>query len=175
MWDRVSLLDRPRETSPDPARPEAIPHEHVDCTPDQRRWLESKVDQAATMRPHTFCMTCGKVKNLGGSRAQALGFYLAGLSALKEHLERSGRYHKMTQSQTRLIFKQLAQLEGFDDTYGMDLTAQARIYLESVRRVRPDIEDELVLRLLPKLRRTSKKPLFAILAQTSASELQSRY
>lgn len=149
MWGDVSLLDRPREKPPDPARLEAIPHEHVDCAPDQRRWLESKVDQAATMRPHAFCMTCGKVKNLGGPRAQALGYYLAGLSALKEHLVRSKRYHKMTQSQNRLIHKDLARLEGFDDTYGMDLTAMGKRMENRTRR--------LVAMALSSLRRTAAR------------------
>ncbi|MFQ5838776.1 MAG: hypothetical protein ACE5HJ_08370, partial [Thermoplasmata archaeon] len=62
-------------------------HEHVDCPPDQRKWLERRLYQSATMRPHAYCVTCGKVKNLDGPRARKLGFYLSGLSALKEYLE----------------------------------------------------------------------------------------
>ncbi len=143
-------------------------HEHVDCTPDQRIWLERMLDQTATMRPHAFCIACGKVKDLRGSRARKIGFYLSGLSALKEYLEKSTKYEKMTQSQNRLITKSLASLEEFEDSYGLSLNVQARLYIKAVERVRPDLADELILRLLPNIRRRSRKPLIDTKARMSA-------
>ncbi len=71
----------------------------MDCSPDRRKWLERRIDQAATMRPHAYCVTWWKVQNIDGPRARKLGFYLSGLSALKEYLERNAKYGKMTQSQ----------------------------------------------------------------------------
>ncbi len=143
-------------------------HEHMDCPPNQRKWLERRLDLAATMRPHAYCVTCGKVKNLDGPRARKLGFYLSGLSALKEYLERNANCAKMTQSQSRLITKALEGLEEFEDLYGLSLEVQAQLYLEATKRIRPDLDDELVLRLLPKVRRRSRKPLIGMMAKASA-------
>ncbi len=149
-------------------RPEAEVHEHVDCPPHDRRWLESHLEQAATMRPHAFCVECGKVKNMVGGRAKKIGFYLSGLSTLKEYLER-GKRVKLTQSQSHLIAKSLMELKEFEDRYGMSLDVQLRLYVEAVRRVRPDLDDELILRLLPKVRKRPKKPLIEMMGRGSAS------
>ncbi len=143
-------------------------HEHVDCSPDQRRWLERRLDQAATMRPHTFCVACGKVKNIDGPKAKKLGFYLSALAGLKGYLEGSAKHAKMTQSQSRLISKALEGLEECHDTYGLSLERQARLYLKAVRRVRPDLDDEMVLRLLPKVKRRSRRPLIEMMKRASA-------
>lgn len=137
-------------------------HEHRDCPRDQSRWLERRPGLAATMRPHAFCVTCGKVKSVDGPRARKLGFYLHGLSALKEYLRRSAKQEKMTQSQSRLVTKALEGLDDFEDTYGLSLEVQAQLYLQAVKRVRPDLEDELVLRLLPRGRRRSKRPFMGL-------------
>ena len=134
-------------------------HQHVDCPPDQRRWLESRLEQAATMRPHTYCVTCGRVRNIGGPQAKKLGFYLSGLSALKEYLGRSAKHRKMTQSQSRLLTQALEGLEDFEDPYGLSLEVQAQLYVQAVKRARPDLEDELVLRLLPRGRGGLRSPL----------------
>ncbi len=128
------------------------------------------------MRPHLFCVTCGKVKTLDGPKARALGYFLSGLSALKEHLERDVQRFKLTQTQSRLISKELERFGEFEDTYGLALGAQIRLYLDAVHRVRPDLEEELVIRLLPKLKPTSERPLFNLLmARTPADAVQPRY
>jgi hypothetical protein len=127
------------------------------------------------MRPHTFCVSCGKVRTLDGPTARSLGFYLSGLSALKEHLKRSTHRFKMTQTQSRLISKDLEQLTEFEDAYGLALGAQIHLYLEAVRRIRPDLEQELVLRLLPKLKSASRKPFIDLMAQTPADAVQPQY
>ncbi len=128
------------------------------------------------MRPHAFCVTCGKVKTLDGPRARALGFFRSGLSALKEHLERDVQRFKLTQTQSRLISKDLERFGEFEDTYGLTLGTQIRLYLDAVHRVRPDLEEELVIRLLPKLKPTSETPLFNLLmARTPAGAVQPGY
>lgn len=145
-----------------------VKHEHMDCPPYQKRWLERRQDQAATMRPHVYCVTCGKVKNLDGPRAKKLGYYLNGLAALKEYLERSVTHAKMTQSQSRLITKALEGLDEFEDPYSLSLDVQAQLYLGAVRSVRPDLDEELVLRLLPRTKRKPRKPLIKVMGATSA-------
>ncbi len=144
-------------------------HRHVDCPPDRRNWLESRLDQAATMMPHTYCLICGKVKNSHGHQARKLGFYLSGLASLKEYLERNAKHRKMTQTQSRLIAKALEASEEFEDSYSLSWETQAQLYLDVVKRVRSDLCDELVLRLLPKIGRRTRKPLIEMMAKSSAS------
>lgn len=157
--------ERTDAAAPPPTR--AADHEHVDCAPAERAWLESHVDQAATMRPHLYCVGCGRVKALGGPRARRLGFYLSGLAALKGYLEGSPAHRKMTQSESRLIAKGLEALPDFEDPYGLSREVQARLYLEAVRRTRPDLDGELVLRLLPQTRRKEWKAWFATMPSTA--------
>lgn len=100
--------------------------------------------------------------------AKRLGFYLTGLATLKAYLERRSDYPKMTQSQSRLMTKALEALKDFEDPYGMSLEAQGRQYLQAVQRVRPDLDEELVLRLLPTGRRRSRRPIFDVQNGTTA-------
>lgn len=152
----LAAMEPPFSASEEPDSGEG--HEHVDCPPDRRTWLEAREDEAATMRPHAFCVRCGKVKHLAGPRAKPLGFYLSGLAALKDHLAGSAARPKMTQSQSRLITKALEGLPDFEDGYALGREAQARLYVEAVQRVRPDLDPELVLRMLPRTRR-DRRPL----------------
>ncbi len=150
------------------ARSGAESHQHVDSRADQRKWLESRHDEAATMRLHAYCLTCGRVKTMERPTAKRLGFYMSGLSGLKAYLERRSDYAKMTQSQSRLVTKALEGLKDFEDPYGMSLEAQARLYLQAVQGVRPDLDEDLVLRLLPTRRRRSRRPIFDLQNGTSA-------
>ncbi len=100
--------------------------------------------------------------------AKRLGFYLTGVASLKAYLERRSDYAKMTQSQSRLVTKALERLQDFEDPYGMSLEAQARLYLQAVQGIRPDLDEELVLRLLPITRRRSRRPIFDLQNGTSA-------
>ncbi len=145
----------------------AATHQHVDSAADQRKWLESRHDEAATMRLHAYCLMCGRVKTMQRPTAKRLGFYLGGLATLKAYLERRSDYAKMTQSQSRLMTKALEGLRDFEDPYGMSLEAQARLYLHAVQGVRPDLDEELVLRLLPTRRRRSRRPIFDLQYGTS--------
>ncbi len=128
MWNSVHLHREVADSATSIGQDVAEHHEHRDCPPQERPWLESRLGQAGTMRPHAFCVTCGKVKTLDGPRARALGFFLSGLSALKEHLERDVQRFKMTQTQSRLISKELERFGEFEDTYGLTLGTQIRLY-----------------------------------------------
>ncbi len=149
-------------------RTDVATHQHVDSAADQRKWLESRPDEAATMRLHAYCLKCGKVKTMERPTAKRLGFYVTGLATLKAYLERRSDYVKMTQSQSRLMTKALEGLRDFEDPYGMSLEAQARLYLQTVQGVRPDLDEELVLRLLPTSRRRRRRPIFDLQNGTSA-------
>ncbi len=176
MWNSVHQRHQVADSAETVAQVNAEVHEHMDCPPQDRPWLESRLGEAGTMRPHAFCVTCGKVKTLDGPRARALGFFLSGLSALKGNLERDVQRFKMTQTQSRLISKELERFGEFEDTYGLTLGTQIRLYLDAVHRVRPDLDEELVIRLLPKLKPTAERPLFNLLmARTPAIAVQPGY
>lgn len=121
------------------------------------------------MRPHTYCMACGKVKTLAGPSAKGLGFYLSGLATLRSYLERSASREKMTESQGRLVATALLAVQEFEDPYALSLEAQRTLYVDAVQRVRPDLDEELILRLLPKVKRRPKKPLFDVTGSAPAT------
>ncbi len=75
----------------------------------------------------------------------------------------------MAQSQSRLITKALKDLEEFEDRYGLNMPVQTLRYKEAIKGVRPDLDDGLVLRLLPMVRRKSKKPLIGRMTDVSAT------
>ncbi len=89
------------------------------------------------------------VKNLALPRARSLGYFLTGLSNLKAQLGSSSIYQKLTQAQSRLITTSLARRPEFDDPYGTRADAQIIAYLNVIKSIRADVDQELILRLLP--------------------------
>ena len=83
-------------------------------------------------------------------QAQPLGYYQKGISNLKAYLEGSPDHAKLVRVQSHLISNRLASRPEFKDprrVWGVD---QRAAYVEVVRSVRPDLDEELILRLLPK-------------------------
>ncbi len=82
--------------------------------------------------------------------AQLLGYYQKGISNLKAYLARSTDHAKLAQVHSHLISNRLASRPEFKDArrvWGVD---QRAAYVEVVRAVRPDLDEELILGLLPK-------------------------
>ncbi len=104
---------------------------------------------AASCAPHPYCTECGMVKNLAYPRARPLGYFFSGISNLKVHLARSPTHPKLTQSQTHLIADNLFHRPEFEDSYGTRAEAQVMAYLHAVKAIRPDLEDEFIIRFLP--------------------------
>ena len=135
----------------DPA-PSGTRHEHTECGRRERVWLPREQGSIASAALHPYCVRCGTVKDLTLPRARPLGFYLAGLAALRASPERSTLHPKLAQVQTHLIARRLAACGEFDDPYGTPGHVQLGVYVDIVRSVRPDLDDELILRMLPRLR-----------------------
>lgn len=144
------MLEQSRES-------EKPSHSHRDCSGRERVWLEKERKAAASATRHPFCVICGTVRNLGWPKAKPLGYYLNGVAALKEYLERSSPRQKLAQVQSHLITTRLAGRPEFEDPYGTPGHAQLEAYVDIVRSVRKDLDDELILRLLPGTRRHSRK------------------
>ena len=131
----------------------SLVHEHEECGSRERLWLDRERRSPASAALHPYCVRCGTVKDLTLPRARPLGFYLAGLAHLRDCLERSTLHTKLAQVQSHLISKRLAASGEFEDPYGTPGQLQLEAYVDAVRSVRPDLDEELVLRMLPALRK----------------------
>ena len=107
----------------------------------------------ATTTRHPFCIECGTVKNLTMPHAKPLGYYLDGLANLKESLEHSATYDRLVQVQTHLIAQRLKTRPEFEDPYGTPGSVQLDTYIRAILAVRPDLDEDLILRMLPDRRR----------------------
>jgi len=124
-------------------------HRHEDCGPRQRVWLPKERDAESSAARHPYCVVCGTVKNMSLPRARPLAYYLGGLSSLKRHLEAAERGPKLAQVQSHLIALRLAARPEFEDPYGTPGRMQLAAFVEVVRSVRPDLDEETILRSLP--------------------------
>lgn len=140
-------------------------HEHRDCPTDRRVWLEQEAEQASKMRLHPFCVDCGAVRVMGVARAKALGFYHGALSHLKAYLDRSQEYPKLTQVQTHLISTKLAEIGGFADPYSLGFRTQLQMFVAAVQSIRPDLDEELITRMLPHERKAPSKPYIEVMRE----------
>ncbi len=114
--------------------------EHLKSGKDWLPILKERKD--STLAPHPYCRSCGLVRNIGPDRAKKLGFYTEVLSELERYLrlEYSKRgKHKLTESQKRLMVKDMEEDILFNDIYGSIASAQEERFVEIVRKYRQDI------------------------------------
>lgn len=120
---------------------------HINCAPDKRAWLPliAQVGINLQLKQHPYCEECGVVKNLQGDKAKSIGYYTNALVDMKDHIERRHkRIPKITQTQVRLIAKELELNELFTDNYGANLYIQIDKFVEEVRKYRPDLSDDFI-------------------------------
>ncbi len=128
---------------------ERMPHQHRDCGAKERVWLAKDGGSSASAARHPYCLGCGTVRNLTWPKAKPIGYFLSGVAALKEYLDRSSTYAKLARVQGHLITTRLAARAEFEDPYGVSGQVQMDAYMSVVRALRPDLDEELLLRLLP--------------------------
>jgi len=95
-----------------------------------------------TLAPHPYCNKCGLVRNIGPDRPRKIGFYVDKLSELERYLKNEdskGGKSKLTEAQKRLIVKDMAEQEVFNDLYGVLASTQKDKFIEIIRKYRPDI------------------------------------
>ena len=147
---------RSKEPSPESRGTEGG-HTHRPGGADQRLWLEAIPDQASTTRLHPYCLDCGAVRSMLPLRGRPLGYFEQALANLKADLEGNPRYPKLAQVHSHLIAKALEAVPDFDDPYSMDFETQLAIFREAVRRCRPDLDEDLLLQVLPREPRARRK------------------
>ncbi len=120
---------------------------HISCAPSKGVWLPlvAHVGITTDLKKHPYCESCGVVKNIGGDRAKSIGFYTDVLTTMKEYINKRHRLMpKFTQTQIRLIAKELESNELFWDTYGTNRDIQRDKFIEEVRKYRPDLTDDFI-------------------------------
>lgn len=127
----------------------SIPHSHRDCGRGERVWLARERNVTASAKLHPYCVACGTVRNIAWPRAEPLGYYLSGVEALREYLDHASLRPKLAQVQRHLITTHLASRAEFEDPYGTPGQVQLDAYVHIIRHVRSDLEEDLILRLLP--------------------------
>jgi len=103
---------------------------HENCGYNERVWLPINNEPAGTLR-HPYCKHCGVVKNLSSDRAVGIGYFMNALSSMK----RLNRKEKLvTDTQIRLISKELMGIDDFEDKYWMRGTAQEDLFIKIVKK-----------------------------------------
>lgn len=132
-------------------------HAHQDCTSRERVWLAKERLASASAARHPYCVACGTIRNLTWPRARPIGYFLAGVGALKGYLDHTSLQPKLAQVHTHLVASRLAACREFEDPYGTPGQVQLDTYVDVIRSIRSDLDAELILRLLPGPRERRRK------------------
>lgn len=98
--------------------------DHKPCGNIQKVWLPYEVrGHMKGLKSHPYCLRCGAVKNISSDRAKPLGYFMNVLSSLH-----------VTKVQTRLIAKDLEELEDFDDAFSISSFIQEQIFINIVKK-----------------------------------------
>ncbi len=166
----TSKSPEPSESSAEPEEAAmdvaTTPHEHRSAPAKGRLWLEAIPDQAATMRLHPYCVECGAVRSMSPAQGRPLGTFLQAIANLKIQLEDNPRYPKLAQVHSHLIAKALESIPSFGDPYSMPLETQWTLFVEAVRRYRPDLDEDLLSRVLPRELKRPRRAYFDLLTST---------
>ncbi|MFX0135425.1 MAG: hypothetical protein ACFFDN_17410 [Candidatus Hodarchaeota archaeon] len=120
---------------------------HVSCSPKRGVWLPLIINVGfnAHLKKHPYCEECGIIKNIGGDKAKSIGYYTNVLTAIREYTNnRKSIIPKLTETQVRLIAKELESNELFWDVYGSNLDVQKDRFIEEVRKFRPDLSEDFI-------------------------------
>ena len=112
---------------------------HDSCGREDRIWLPnnaiSSYDMGFTdnkgkscdVSLHYWCVLCGCVKDISDDRPQKMGYWVNILSSISKE-------YKVTQSQKRLVVKELESYEYFDDIYGITGSSQRDVFVKAVKK-----------------------------------------
>jgi len=111
---------------------------HESCGRDHRVWLPENINISGNMRNkgssgtsdialHPWCVLCGCVKNISDDRARKMGYWINVLSKI-------ARRYSVTQSQKRLVVKELESYGCFDELYGTTGSAQKEAFVKVVKK-----------------------------------------
>ena len=100
---------------------------HESCGNEGRVWLPEGRSLKSDVSLHHWCIHCGVVKNISDDRPKKMGYWMNVLSRIAKRFS-------LTQSQKRLVVKELESDECFDDLYGTTGSAQKEVFVETVKK-----------------------------------------
>ncbi len=98
---------------------------HESCENEGRVWLPESCSLKSDVSLHHWCIHCGVVKNISDDRPKKMGYWTNVLSSIAKRFS-------LTQSQKRLVVKELESHECFDDLYGTAGSAQKEVFVKVV-------------------------------------------
>lgn len=101
--------------------------DHRSCGIAEKVWLPYTFrDRKCGLKPHSFCIKCGSIKNLSSEKPRDIGYYINVVSDL-------GKRIKISQSQVRLIAQELDRLE-IGDKYTIDRYTQEQLFIKIAKK-----------------------------------------
>jgi len=110
---------------------------HESCGREHRIWLPETIARSegratsnsgrSDVSLHYWCALCGCVQNMSDDRPKKMGYWINILSKM-------AREFSITQSQKRLVIKELESNDLFEDMYGTTGSAQKEVFVEAVKK-----------------------------------------
>ena len=96
---------------------------HESCGAAEKVWQPYEFEgRSRGLKPHSYCIHCGIVKNISPDRAKPMGYYTNILTRMS-----------ITKVQMRLIIKELESMD-FDDAYFMTKSEQEKVFRRVVQK-----------------------------------------
>ena len=106
---------------------------HKCCGTAEKVWLPYEFEgRSRGLKPHSYCIHCGVVKNMSSNRAKRMGYYTNILARLG-----------ITKVQIRLIAKELERIQDFDNVYSMTRSEQEGVFINMVKKYSKVREDTI--------------------------------
>jgi hypothetical protein len=97
---------------------------HECCGTAEKVWLPYELEgRSRGLKPHSYCIHCGVVRNISPDRAKPMGYYMNILARLG-----------ITKVQIRLIAKELERIQDFDDAYSTTRSEQEEGFINAVKK-----------------------------------------
>lgn len=98
-------------------------------TPGGKDWARMR---NGVTKLHPYCGNCGTLKNISSDRGMKLSFFVIALSKLKKVLKKRG--YKVSETQMRLIMKELSENDEFCDVWWITFSQQREIFIKTVQK-----------------------------------------
>ncbi len=161
---------------------------HRNCDHAKGVWLTTNLNRNAAngsegrMRIHKYCEECGTVEGKAEERARGLGFFSNILGDMKHFLDRERVRFKeadivIAKVHTRLIMKELAEIEDFEDCYWRSFSSQKEVFTGVVRKYLPRLSVSFInqfLEYMPEKKQSEEELLMQLYGLYEEEDAESK-
>ena len=122
---------------------------HTDS--EKKLWLPLTTEEEEKLGSdkHPYCNICGTTKNLTTNHAKGMGFYVNIIAEMRKRLilenkKGNGMIGKLTDTQVRLVVKELLGMGDFEDRYWRTRNSQKKIFVVVMKKYRPDLKSYFI-------------------------------